>query len=199
MVLRLDLIRFCPRALHLIWWFISDVLLQKPMTKIVLRSDFVLLLEGIILKITDSYFYWRPSWAPCLVFLWFRALLIYILYDTVCWHNAHLFLTVPKVLAVVYSTCSSYPEENQEVVCRALERAKTCSEQEGEPKRANFSLRSASVSWCTLCICLCHCFSLSVCLAVCQPAGLFVYLPSDRFLSKSQHTSGIKNWTSLKI
>ncbi|XP_030252176.1 putative methyltransferase NSUN7 [Sparus aurata] len=50
-------------------------------------------------------------------------------------------LKFPKVLAVVYSTCSSYPEENQEVVCRALERAKTCSEQEGEPKRANFSLR----------------------------------------------------------
>ena len=48
------LIWFCPRALHLLWFLISDVLLQKPMTEIVLRSGFVLLMERIILKITDS-------------------------------------------------------------------------------------------------------------------------------------------------
>lgn len=45
---------------------------------------------------------------------------------------------------MVYSTCSSYPEENEEVVSRALEQANFRSEQEGEPKQANF--RSASVS-----------------------------------------------------
>ncbi|XP_018554990.1 putative methyltransferase NSUN7 [Lates calcarifer] len=49
-------------------------------------------------------------------------------------------LKFPKVLAVVYSTCSSYPEENEEVVNRALEQAKARSEQEGEPKQANFRL-----------------------------------------------------------
>ncbi|XP_073342581.1 putative methyltransferase NSUN7 [Pagrus major] len=55
-------------------------------------------------------------------------------------------LEFPKVLAVVYSTCSSYPEENQEVVSRALERAKADSEQEGEPKQANFSLSQSLFS-----------------------------------------------------
>ncbi|XP_042349616.1 putative methyltransferase NSUN7 [Plectropomus leopardus] len=49
-------------------------------------------------------------------------------------------LKFPKVLAVVYSTCSSYQEENEEVVSRALEQANACSEQEGEPKQANFRL-----------------------------------------------------------
>ncbi|XP_039975110.1 putative methyltransferase NSUN7 [Xiphias gladius] len=49
-------------------------------------------------------------------------------------------LKFPKVLAVVYSTCSSYPEENEEVVRRALEQAKARSEQEGEPRQANFRL-----------------------------------------------------------
>lgn len=47
-------------------------------------------------------------------------------------------LKFPKVSAVVYSTCSSYPEENEEVVRGALEQAKAHSEQEGEPKQANF-------------------------------------------------------------
>uniref|UniRef100_A0A3Q3JBR5 SAM-dependent MTase RsmB/NOP-type domain-containing protein n=1 Tax=Monopterus albus TaxID=43700 RepID=A0A3Q3JBR5_MONAL len=47
-------------------------------------------------------------------------------------------LTFPKVLAVVYSTCSSYPEENEEVVSRALEQAKTRSEQECDPKQVQF-------------------------------------------------------------
>ncbi|KAI4819002.1 hypothetical protein KUCAC02_004284 [Chaenocephalus aceratus] len=55
-------------------------------------------------------------------------------------------LKFPRVLSVVYSTCSSYQEENEEVVSRALEHAKARSEQEGEPKQANF--RSAS-SLCT--------------------------------------------------
>ncbi|XP_034400085.1 putative methyltransferase NSUN7 [Cyclopterus lumpus] len=49
-------------------------------------------------------------------------------------------LKFSKVLAVVYSTCSSYKEENEEVVSRALEQAKACSEQEGEPKQSNFRL-----------------------------------------------------------
>ncbi|XP_056239677.1 putative methyltransferase NSUN7 [Seriola aureovittata] len=49
-------------------------------------------------------------------------------------------LKFPKVLAVVYSTCSSYPEENEEVVSRALEQAKASSEQEEEPKQANYRL-----------------------------------------------------------
>ncbi|XP_071313523.1 putative methyltransferase NSUN7 isoform X2 [Trachinotus anak] len=53
---------------------------------------------------------------------------------------------VPKVLAVVYSTCSSYPEENEEVVSRALEQAKARSEQEGEPKQANFRLSPSPFS-----------------------------------------------------
>ncbi|XP_044060732.1 putative methyltransferase NSUN7 isoform X2 [Siniperca chuatsi] len=49
-------------------------------------------------------------------------------------------LKFPKVLAVVYSTCSSYPEENEALVSRALEQAKARAEQEGEPKQANFRL-----------------------------------------------------------
>ncbi|KAF3838292.1 hypothetical protein F7725_010060, partial [Dissostichus mawsoni] len=49
-------------------------------------------------------------------------------------------LKFPRVLSVVYSTCSSYQEENEEVVSRALEHAKARSEQEGEPKQANFSI-----------------------------------------------------------
>ncbi|KAM6923465.1 putative methyltransferase NSUN7 [Xenentodon cancila] len=47
-------------------------------------------------------------------------------------------LKFPMVLGVVYSTCSSYPEENVDVVTRALQQAKACSDQEGEPKQANF-------------------------------------------------------------
>ncbi|XP_037531522.1 putative methyltransferase NSUN7 [Nematolebias whitei] len=42
------------------------------------------------------------------------------------------------VLAVVYSTCSSYPEENVNVVNMALQTAKACSDQKGEPKQSNF-------------------------------------------------------------
>ncbi|XP_040904345.1 putative methyltransferase NSUN7 [Toxotes jaculatrix] len=55
-------------------------------------------------------------------------------------------LKFPKVVAVLYSTCSSYPEENEEVVSRALEQAKACSEQEGEPKQANFRLSPSPFS-----------------------------------------------------
>ncbi|XP_034739000.1 putative methyltransferase NSUN7 isoform X1 [Etheostoma cragini] len=55
-------------------------------------------------------------------------------------------LKFPKVLAVVYSTCSSYREENEEVVNRALEQAKARSEQEGEPKQANFRLSPSPFS-----------------------------------------------------
>ncbi|KAK2904128.1 putative methyltransferase NSUN7 [Channa argus] len=47
-------------------------------------------------------------------------------------------LKFPKVLAVVYTTCSSYSEENEEVVNRALDQAKGHSEQGGEAKQANF-------------------------------------------------------------
>ncbi|KAM7389730.1 hypothetical protein PAMP_023690 [Pampus punctatissimus] len=53
---------------------------------------------------------------------------------------------VPKVLAVVYSTCSSYPEENEEVVSRAMEQANGGSEQEGEPKKAKVRLRPSPFS-----------------------------------------------------
>ncbi|XP_029297302.1 LOW QUALITY PROTEIN: putative methyltransferase NSUN7 [Cottoperca gobio] len=55
-------------------------------------------------------------------------------------------LKFPKVLAVVYSTCSSYQEENEAVVNRALEQAKARSEQEGEPKQANFRLSPSPFS-----------------------------------------------------
>lgn len=55
-------------------------------------------------------------------------------------------LKFPKVLVVVYSTCSSYPEENVEVVSRALQQAKACSDQEGEPKQANFRLSPSPFS-----------------------------------------------------
>uniref|UniRef100_A0A3Q1GQF3 NOP2/Sun RNA methyltransferase family member 7 n=1 Tax=Acanthochromis polyacanthus TaxID=80966 RepID=A0A3Q1GQF3_9TELE len=55
-------------------------------------------------------------------------------------------LKFPKVLAVVYSTCSSYPEENMEVVSRALQQAKACSHQEGEAKQANFRLSPSPFS-----------------------------------------------------
>ncbi|XP_056295492.1 putative methyltransferase NSUN7 isoform X2 [Pseudoliparis swirei] len=55
-------------------------------------------------------------------------------------------LKFSKVLAVVYSTCSSYKEENEEVVSRALEQAKAGSEQEGEPKQSNFRLTTAPFS-----------------------------------------------------
>ncbi|XP_030595490.1 putative methyltransferase NSUN7 [Archocentrus centrarchus] len=49
-------------------------------------------------------------------------------------------LMFPKVLAVVYSTCSSYPEENADVVRKALQKAQALSDQEGEPKQAKFRL-----------------------------------------------------------
>ncbi|XP_068570814.1 putative methyltransferase NSUN7 isoform X2 [Cebidichthys violaceus] len=55
-------------------------------------------------------------------------------------------LKFSKVLAVVYSTCSSYKEENEEVVSRTLEQAKAGSEQEGEPKQANFRLSPSPFS-----------------------------------------------------
>ncbi|XP_034086779.1 putative methyltransferase NSUN7 [Gymnodraco acuticeps] len=55
-------------------------------------------------------------------------------------------LKFPRVLSVVYSTCSSYQEENEEVVSRALEHAKARSEQEGEPKQANFRLSPSPFS-----------------------------------------------------
>ncbi|XP_035524639.1 putative methyltransferase NSUN7 isoform X1 [Morone saxatilis] len=55
-------------------------------------------------------------------------------------------LKFPKVLAVVYSTCSSYPEENAEVVSRALEQANAYSEQEGDPKQVNFRLSPSPFS-----------------------------------------------------
>ncbi|XP_076595910.1 putative methyltransferase NSUN7 [Chaetodon auriga] len=55
-------------------------------------------------------------------------------------------LKFPKVLAVVYSTCSSYPEENEVVVSRALEQAKVQSEHEGDPKQANFRLSPSPFS-----------------------------------------------------
>ncbi|KAG8004049.1 putative 28S rRNA (cytosine-C(5))-methyltransferase [Nibea albiflora] len=53
---------------------------------------------------------------------------------------------VPKVLAVVYTTCSSYLEENEEVVSRALEQANAHSEQEGDPKQPNFRLSPSPFS-----------------------------------------------------
>ncbi|KAM7417694.1 hypothetical protein PAMA_017374 [Pampus argenteus] len=55
-------------------------------------------------------------------------------------------LKFPKVLAVVYSTCSSYPEENMEVVSRAMEQVNAGSEQEGEPKKAKVRLRPSPFS-----------------------------------------------------
>ncbi|XP_008291378.1 putative methyltransferase NSUN7 [Stegastes partitus] len=55
--------------------------------------------------------------------------------------------SLPKVLAVVYSTCSSYPEENVEVVNQALQQAKACSDQGGDPKQANFRLSPSTFSF----------------------------------------------------
>ncbi|XP_068596863.1 putative methyltransferase NSUN7 [Brachionichthys hirsutus] len=52
-------------------------------------------------------------------------------------------LKFSKVSAVVYSTCSSHPEENEEVVNRALEESNARSEEQ-EPKQAGF--RSAQLS-----------------------------------------------------
>lgn len=100
---------------------------------------------------------------------------------------------VPKVLAIVYATCSSYPEENADVVRRALQQAQARADQEGEPKQAKFRSASLSAPQCAFCFCLHHCLSLSVCIAVClsvcQLCKLFVCLPLDRLLSKPQHTS----------
>uniref|UniRef100_A0A3P8T8Q3 NOP2/Sun RNA methyltransferase family member 7 n=1 Tax=Amphiprion percula TaxID=161767 RepID=A0A3P8T8Q3_AMPPE len=89
--------------------------------------------------------------------------------------HACFLCLVPKVLAVVYSTCSSYPEENVEVVSRALQQAKACSDQKGEAKQANFRSAAVSVPWCTFHICLPHCFLL------CLPCCLSVSF--SRFLS----------------
>lgn len=47
-------------------------------------------------------------------------------------------LMFPKVLAVVYATCSSHPEENADVVRKALQQAQARADQEGEPKQAKF-------------------------------------------------------------
>ncbi|KAM9849752.1 putative methyltransferase NSUN7 [Aulostomus maculatus] len=49
-------------------------------------------------------------------------------------------LKFPKVLTVVYCTCSMYPEENEEVLNRALDQAKVEAEHSGELKKANFRL-----------------------------------------------------------
>ncbi|XP_014194044.1 putative methyltransferase NSUN7 isoform X1 [Haplochromis burtoni] len=46
--------------------------------------------------------------------------------------------SLPKVLAIVYATCSSYPEENADVVRKALQQAQARADQEGEPKQAKF-------------------------------------------------------------
>uniref|UniRef100_UPI0037E71106 putative methyltransferase NSUN7 n=1 Tax=Semicossyphus pulcher TaxID=241346 RepID=UPI0037E71106 len=55
-------------------------------------------------------------------------------------------LKFPKVLAVIYSTCSSYTDENEAVVRRALEQAQARSEQEGEPRQATFRLSPSPFS-----------------------------------------------------
>ncbi|XP_028272400.1 putative methyltransferase NSUN7 [Parambassis ranga] len=47
-------------------------------------------------------------------------------------------LMLPKVLAVVYSTCSSYLEENEELVRGVLQQVKARSDQGGDPKQAIF-------------------------------------------------------------
>lgn len=49
-----------------------------------------------------------------------------------------MFLTVPKVLAVVYSTYSSHAEENEEVVKGALQNFQASLSQAGEPEGAGF-------------------------------------------------------------
>ncbi|XP_041653838.1 putative methyltransferase NSUN7 [Cheilinus undulatus] len=55
-------------------------------------------------------------------------------------------LKFSKVSAVIYSTCSSYSDENEAVVSRALEQAKAHSEQEGEPRQATFRLSPSPFS-----------------------------------------------------
>ncbi|XP_068182566.1 putative methyltransferase NSUN7 [Antennarius striatus] len=54
-------------------------------------------------------------------------------------------LKFAQVLVVVYSTCSSYPEENEEVIYRALEESTARSEEE-EPKQADFRLSASPFS-----------------------------------------------------
>lgn len=49
-----------------------------------------------------------------------------------------LVFTVPKVLAVVYSTYSSHAEENEEVVKEALQTFKASLGQAGEPEAPTF-------------------------------------------------------------
>lgn len=61
---------------------------------------------------------------------------------------------VPQVLAVVYSTCSSYLEENEEVVKGVLQQAKARSDQGGDPKQTIFRLAFVSVFCCAFCLCL---------------------------------------------
>lgn len=51
------LIRFCPRVPHLIKILPLDVLLQKPVTTIVIHFAMVLLLDGIVVKINHTPFF----------------------------------------------------------------------------------------------------------------------------------------------
>lgn len=99
---------------------------------------------------------------------------------------------------MVYTTCSSYPEENEEVVRRALEQANANSEQEGDPKQHNF--RSLYLSTLVLSLnlsvidFLCLFASLSASLLCCLSASL-----QTGFLSKPQHTSHRENIIKVAI
>lgn len=50
------------------------------------------------------------------------------------------FCAVPQVVTVVYSTCSSYPEENEELVNRALKQARERAEKPGRAALTKFRL-----------------------------------------------------------
>uniref|UniRef100_A0A672YMQ9 NOP2/Sun RNA methyltransferase family member 7 n=1 Tax=Sphaeramia orbicularis TaxID=375764 RepID=A0A672YMQ9_9TELE len=102
-------------------------------------------------------------------------------------------LMFPRIMSVVYATCSTYPEENEEVVSRALEQAKACPEQEGESKHLNFRSVLLSLVSCALT----DCSSVSAAVVIFLFALLSVSLSSclsvclfRQVMSKSQHTSG---------
>lgn len=86
---------------------------------------------------------------------------------------------------MVYSTCSSHPEENEEVVSAALEQAQACSGQEGEPKQAVFRSVHHTLIMCASC--LSH--------HGCQPAALPVSLPSDGLLPSSASDSSFRRFS----
>lgn len=92
--------------------------------------------------------------------------------------NPRVFVrSVPQVSAVVYSTRSLYPEENEEVVSSALQRARAEVERGGEAKAAGFRSAPAPAA-------------LSASFTASLPACQSPLVPPDGLLSEPQRTSG---------